>query len=365
MQKHQSTSWSNHYYLHNCNCCFPSPHPSEHVCPITNLPSPSMPDHVLSIPEPTYISDSSSCRQTFSSNIHKYPPNYPSNSQNTSQNRQNEMSYHRNRQNSDNSNSNLSDTLSHQYQCSSNSLNRLSNLFLLNTLSTFLSRAGSRIRRHTPSPTPSSHTNLEEFTVVIPVLDNKTRRKNLNDSPMKNPPCWKRIFWVVSTVLNIYTFIGSILLMIILSINGNISKSFSQTNYIIIAIGTLEFAPRLMNIYQIHLYTNGRIGFIEALAIMFGKKELYLLYGKHHITYKQVSNVSYTSDALTFVYWAFLSFELVSEIQRNLENTIEFTLLHNRQGFLMLTLLSVVTLIILRISWGLIKRAVYFADRHA
>ncbi|CAG8508709.1 1164_t:CDS:2 [Gigaspora margarita] len=316
------------------------------------------------MPEPTYISDSSSFSscpqnysqnyssnspkypQNFSSNSPKYPQNYPSNSQNTSRNNQNTTSY---RHNSDASNSNLSqniDNLNYQHQCPSNNnplsdpiLNRLSNLFLLNTLSTFLSRAGSRIRRHNLSFTSSSHTNLEEFTVVIPVLDNKTKRKSLNDSPMKNPPFWKRLFWMILTVLNVYSFIGT--------------------------IGTLEFAPRLMNIYQIHLYTNGRIGYFEALAIMFGKKELYLLYGKHHITYKQVSNVSYTSDALTFIYWAFLSFMLVSEIQKNLGNTIDYILLHNRLDFLMFTLLSVITLIILKILWGLIKRAVYFADRHA
>ncbi|KAF0424486.1 hypothetical protein F8M41_006589 [Gigaspora margarita] len=324
MQGHQYTSWPNHYYLHKCNCCFPGHHPSEHVCPITSLPN----SPILSMPEPTYISDSSSFSscpqnyspkypQNFSSNSPKYPQNYPSNSQNTSRNNQNTTSFHQYRHNSDASNSNLSqniDNLNYQQQCPSNNnplsdpiLNRLSNLFLLNTLSTFLSRAGSRIRRHNLSFTSSSHTNLEEFTVVIPVLDNKTKRKSLNDSPMKNPPFWKRLFWMILTVLNVYSFIGSIILMTILSINGNITKSFSETHYIIIAIGTLEFAPRLMNIYQIHLYTNGRIGYFEALAIMFGKKELYLLYGKHHITYKQVSNI----------------------------------------------------------LWGLIKRAVYFADRHA
>ncbi|CAG8828838.1 3_t:CDS:1, partial [Gigaspora rosea] len=144
------------------------------------------------------------------------------------------MSYHQYRHNSDASNSNLSqniDTLNYQHQCPSNNnrlsdpiLNRLSNLFLLNTLSTFLSRAGSRIRSHNLSFTSSSHTNLEEFTVVIPVLDNKTKRKSLNDSPMKNPPFWKRLFWMILTVLNVYSFIGSTILMTILSINGNVTK---------------------------------------------------------------------------------------------------------------------------------------------
>ncbi|CAG8532137.1 7596_t:CDS:2, partial [Scutellospora calospora] len=298
MQRHQSTSWSNNHY--RCSCCFPGPYSSEHVCPI------------LPIPEPTYNSDLySSNRIPNSQNISQYHQNEPTyyrNRHNSDNSNSSQNTYYRYRHSNDNSNSSLSqnmNTYTHQQhpqhpptsftsqfynQSSDLILNRLSCLFMINALSSLLSRAGSRIRQHNSSRSPSpQNANLEEFTVVIPVIDHKVK-KNLNDSPMKNPPFWRRLTWSFLTILNVYTFIGSVFLMVILSINGNITKTFSRLNYFIIIIGTLEFAPRMMNIYQIHLYTNGKINFCEALAIMFGKKELYLLYGKHHISYRQISS---------------------------------------------------------------------------
>jgi len=73
--------------------------------------------------------------------------------------------------------------------------------------------------------------------------------------------------------------------------------------------------------------------------------------------------MGYMADALCFIYWIFLSNQIALEIQKNMGSSIEFIILHDRERFLMLTLLLTASLLVLKILWTLLKRCVYFVDK--
>ncbi|RIA94906.1 hypothetical protein C1645_734457 [Glomus cerebriforme] len=190
----------------------------------------------------------------------------------------------------------------------------------------------------------------------------KTTRKK---SPMDNPPWWKRISWAFLTLLNIYTLMGSIALIVTFCVNTNPFGSYQNavSNYVFIIITALELAPRVLNIYQIYQYSKGKFGLCEVLAIIIGKKELYLLFGKTHLTQRQIDKMGYMTDALNFIYWIFLSYQIALEIQKNMGHSIEFIILNDKKRLLLFTLLLTATLSILRILWFLLKKCVYFVDK--
>ena|ERR1043165_3954238 len=104
--------------------------------------------------------------------------------------------------------------------------------------------------------------------------------------------------------------------------------------------------------------------FIKSRFIfIIGKKDLYLLYGKTHLTQKQIDTMGYTEDALGLIYWIFLSYQIALEVQKNMGQSIEFIILSDRVRLLMFALLLTATLSILRIFWLLLKKCVYFVDK--
>lgn len=87
------------------------------------------------------------------------------------------------------------------------------------------------------------------------------------------------------------------------------------------------------------------------------------MYGKTHLTQKQINKMEYMSDALCFIYWVFLSYQIALEVQKNMGNSAEFIILSDKGRLLMFTLLLTATLSILRILWTLLKKCVYFVDK--
>jgi hypothetical protein len=73
--------------------------------------------------------------------------------------------------------------------------------------------------------------------------------------------------------------------------------------------------------------------------------------------------MEYITDALCFIYWIFLSYQIALEIQENMGHSIEFIILNDRGRLLMFSLLLTATLSILRIFWTLLKKCVYFVDK--
>lgn len=69
------------------------------------------------------------------------------------------------------------------------------------------------------------------------------------------------------------------------------------------------------------------------------------------------------TDALCFIYWIFLSYQIALEIQKNMGHSVEFIILNDRVRLLIFTLLLAATLSILRILWTLLKKCVYFVDK--
>jgi hypothetical protein len=122
-------------------------------------------------------------------------------------------------------------------------------------------------------------------------------------------------------------------------------------------------APRAANIFQVNQYSKGKFGLCGVFVIMIGKKELYLLYGKTHLTQKQIDAIGYTEDVLGLIYWIFLSYQVALEVQKNMGQSIEFIILNDRVKILMFTLLLTATLSVLRIFWILLKKCVYFVDK--
>lgn len=73
--------------------------------------------------------------------------------------------------------------------------------------------------------------------------------------------------------------------------------------------------------------------------------------------------MEHMTDALCFIYWIFLSYQIALEIQKNMGHSVEFIILNDRVRLLIFTLLLAATLSILRILWTLLKKCVYFVDK--
>ncbi|GBB89251.1 hypothetical protein RclHR1_15930003 [Rhizophagus clarus] len=301
MQRLPPAGWSRHHlvYPHRCLYCSPNSNPSEYTRPISHSSDPPIP-----MPEPLHLPDT---KNYSIKNLRK--------------------DYFNNR--------------CHHH---------------------FNSRASASDSIRAISPVS------DRESISLTINDEKSEKEikiKRKKSPMDNPSWWRRVYWTFLTILNFYALMGSIALIVTFCIKANPFGSYQNavSNYVFTIITTLELAPRVANIYQIHQYSKGKLSLCEVLAIIIGKKELYLLYGRTHLTQKQINKMEYMSDALCFVYWVFLSYQIALEIQKNMGQSVEFIILSDRGRLLMITLLLTATLSILRILWSLLKQCVYFVDK--
>ncbi|CAG8470196.1 2682_t:CDS:2 [Funneliformis caledonium] len=302
MQRLPPAGWSRHHlvYPHRCIYCSPNSNPREYTRPVSQLSNPPLP-----MPEPTYD-----------------PFRFPDSHKNSAKHFRKSQS------------------------------NDCIHMHLVNYTDTRLSVNDS-------TRVVSSVSDRE--SVVIDIKDEISEKI----SPMNNPSWWRRSYWVFLTLLNVYTLIGSIILILSFYVRTNPFESYNNavSTYVFVIITALELAPRASNIYQIHQYSNGNICLCDVIAIMLGKKELYLLYGKTQFTEKQIDKMGYMTDALSLIYWIFLSYQIALEIQKNLGNSIEFIILKDRERLLMFSLLLTVTLLVLKMFWTLLRKCVHFVDK--
>ncbi|CAG8482620.1 1816_t:CDS:2 [Ambispora gerdemannii] len=129
-----------------------------------------------------------------------------------------------------------------------------------------------------------------------------------DDSPMHKPSTLVKIWWGGLSIVNIYTLIGTFLLLITIYKEAN-NKSISKSVFIIIAL--FELLPRLFNVYQIKKYTRAKFAFWDGIGVFIGKKEAYMLFGTIYITDGQVRRLSLISDMICFFYlaWLFYAFK--------------------------------------------------------
>ncbi|CAG8643925.1 uncharacterized protein OCT59_003407 [Rhizophagus irregularis] len=305
MQRLPPAGWSRHHlvYPHRCFYCSPNSNPSEYTRPISRLSEPPIP-----MPEPFHFPDTTN---NFTKNLRKYHSN-------------------------------------DRCHCHFANYNNI--------------RASVNDSIIAVSPVS------DRESISITINDEKSEKGikiKRKKSPMDNPPWWRRVYWIFLTILNFYALIGSIALIVNLCLKTNPFGSYQNvvSNYVFIIITTLELAPCAANIYQIHQCSKGKLRLCEVLAIIIGKKELYFLYGKTHLTQKQINKMEHMTDALCFIYWIFLSYQIALEIQKNMGHSVEFIILNDRVRLLIFTLLLAATLSILRILWTLLKKCVYFVDK--
>jgi len=160
MQKFPPAGWSRHHlvYPHQCMHCSPNSNPLEYTRPVSQLSNPPFP-----MPEPTYD-----------------PSRFltPHNSNNSSK---------------------------HLRKAQSNDCIHIH----------FANYNDNRLSLNDSTRAVSSVSDCESISINI--NDEKSEKK----SPMDNPPWWRRSYWAFLTILNVYTLIGSIILIISFYVRTN------------------------------------------------------------------------------------------------------------------------------------------------
>ncbi|KAG9285456.1 hypothetical protein G9A89_010931 [Geosiphon pyriformis] len=140
-------------------------------------------------------------------------------------------------------------------------------------------------------------------------------------SPMDELHLWKKVYWLIFSLLNFLTLGGNCAL--IFESYSNLQPKTQIPIYIFTFLLILDIVTRGFILYKLHWkFTKKELSVFGFISIILFKKEIYLLFGYQKLTTEQIRILGAYVDYICLLYVGFFSWAIYSNFGRHRNETI-------------------------------------------